>query len=1736
MLRSRSRRALVCPLFAAITLIACSGDGSDRLTDAQETDAAVDAPIDVPDVDIDAPVDAPTPSALTLSPAGHDFDDVSLTQTSAPVMFTLENTGEGPTGAVSVSLVGAHAGDFAHTEACDELSPGAECTITVVFAPTVDGARVATLDVSAEHGGSASALLQGTGLPINPRLTILPSPAALGSIIVGQSSAATLLTVTNTGLAPSGALSITLANGDLGQFEIEPPANGDCTTATQLAATASCNVRVRFSPTSVGAKNVQLVVSASPGGNAVAALSGTGVPPEPASLTLSPTNASFETVPVGQPSAPSLFTVRNNGGSTSEAIAVISSSPRFVIGNDNCNNTTLNAMTACTFTVSYVPIIAGGANGQSSDTGTITVSASQAGVVTAGVSGTGSATLAVAVSAAGASGRVTSNPAGIDCATGTCTTTFTTGTVTLNAIAGASSGFGGWTGACAGIVGTACTVTMDAARTVGATFVPLRRLTVVASGGTVTSVPAGVSCPNDCIGDYNHGTMVTLTATPSAGYRFGSWSVPGCSGTTCTVTMDAALTVTATFVRQYTLTVNARDLGVSSASSVTVTPSVGSPVTCAAAPGSGATCSYAFDAGIDVVLSRSLGANTAFQGWTGDCAGTGGCGPLVMSQDRTVSASFAAYRVVVTIAGDGKVEIAPPTSGARCPDDSCTPVFPGGTMVILTPEPSAGSEFWGWGTGHCAGSGACGLTMDANKTALAEFRTARVLTLTKSGSGTVTSSPAGISCGSGCSSQQASYPDGRVVTLTASPSFGYELGAWGGACNGQIGASCSVTMSAARSASVSFVPGADLTVSAVTCTPDPIAPGATLSCSVTVHNDGTQPAGAFTNRLALSADAAIDGSDPQIGMCAVPSLGAGASTTVTCSGAVAAGTTVGAYFAGVTADSTAAIPESDENNNTGSDPVTVARPDITVSSVTCTPETAAVSSAVSCSVTFANAGPAVGAFNYDLRLSTDTTIDTTDDILVTSCSVAGGLAPDGTATTTCGANLPPALGAYRIGVIADRGGTVSESNESNNTASTAIRIGSDLVLSNVACTDVATTGDTATCTYTIANVGMASGPFTTTLRLSSDQAFDTSDVYVGSCHSTGMATDSSTNVTCSGAIPSGQATGLYYLAVMVDSPDTLPEWDFSAMPGNNIVGERITVTAASGIDLVASMGTCTPGFLPVGGALSCPVTVTNLGATAAGMFTVTLRYDDVAGVASFDSSIGSCTVASLAAGASTTLACNAIAPNDSGTLYIAAFADNPGAIAETNENNNRSEERTFHIATTSPDLDVVAMSCPPTATPGATVTCDVTIENHGQNPTTGFANKIVRSTDTTITVTDTPNADCNASSGIAGLGTTTLSCTLSLAGVTAGTTNIGVVLDIGANVAESDEANNTGSVSIVISPSGIDLHPDGPTVRCTPDAVAQGGTVLCTGTIANLGMTAAPASRTGVSYGTTPLGDCATPAIPALGTGTFTCFGTIPVGTLPGTGTIHVTSDWNSQIAEVSEANNVASQPLTVMLNSIDLVAQGLSCTSSSSAATCTVRVANTGGVVAGPFRISVRQSTDTLVDTSDPEVSSCSSPGLGPTSAATYACTFTLQGASPSVNMGVFVDVDNSIAESAEGNNLATATGVWVWPNLDITAMTCTYSSISDVASCAITVTNSTTVPAGPFDVVVRRSSDNVYATTDTFVMMGSATGLAPATAITLNISGMTSSSSGYAVAMVDEAMAVHESDENDNTGYYDW
>lgn len=239
------------------------------------------------------------------------------------------------------------------------------------------------------------------------------------------------------------------------------------------------------------------------------------------------------------------------------------------------------------------------------------------------------------------SGMVTSNPAGINCGS-TCQANFNNGlSVTLTATPDPGSTFNSWSG-CDSASGNTCQVTLSNARSITATFTlsapATFQLTVAKNGtgsGMVTSNPAGIDCGSTCSASFSNSTSVTLTASPDPASVFSAWS--GCdsaSGYQCTVNMNQARTVTATFdlaaPTDYFLTIAKNGFGTGT---VTSNPM---GINC------GSTCNAAFTQGTLVTLTANPDMGSSFFGWSGACSGTSSTCIVTMSQDINVTATFDA--------------------------------------------------------------------------------------------------------------------------------------------------------------------------------------------------------------------------------------------------------------------------------------------------------------------------------------------------------------------------------------------------------------------------------------------------------------------------------------------------------------------------------------------------------------------------------------------------------------------------------------------------------------------------------------------------------------------------------------------------------------------------------------------------------------------------------------------------------------------------------------------------------------------------------------------------------------------------------------------------------------------------------------------------------------------------------------------------------------------------------------
>jgi hypothetical protein len=161
--------------------------------------------------------------------------------------------------------------------------------------------------------------------------------------------------------------------------------------------------------------------------------------------------------------------------------------------------------------------------------------------------------------------------------------------------------------------------------------------------------------------------------------------------------------------------------------------------------------------------------------------------------DRASKGATPGKILTVNKVGKGTGTVSSRPKGISC-GPICSHGFASGATVVLTAKPSVGTRFVGWSRGTCFGRSDCTVTMNAARTATANFKRAWVaLKVVKAGrgAGKVFSPTHAIECGSICSRD---FGLAATVLLKAKPSAGSRFTGWSGACSGT--APCKLTLTA----------------------------------------------------------------------------------------------------------------------------------------------------------------------------------------------------------------------------------------------------------------------------------------------------------------------------------------------------------------------------------------------------------------------------------------------------------------------------------------------------------------------------------------------------------------------------------------------------------------------------------------------------------------------------------------------------------------------------------------------------------------------------------------------------------------------------------------------------------------------------------------------------------------------------------------------------------------------------
>jgi hypothetical protein len=191
-----------------------------------------------------------------------------------------------------------------------------------------------------------------------PTVSIAPSSLSFGNVLVGTTSPAQTVTLTNTSTARMSIGSISSTP------EFSRTTNCPLSPAT-LAGGASCTINVAFTPSASGARSGTLGLASNATGNPhTVGLSGSGTLPAAPQVSLAPSSLGFGNISVGSSSAAQTATLTNTGNAALNITSIATSGDFSETDTCPLSPSTLAAGGSCTISVSFSPTMSGPASGQ----------------------------------------------------------------------------------------------------------------------------------------------------------------------------------------------------------------------------------------------------------------------------------------------------------------------------------------------------------------------------------------------------------------------------------------------------------------------------------------------------------------------------------------------------------------------------------------------------------------------------------------------------------------------------------------------------------------------------------------------------------------------------------------------------------------------------------------------------------------------------------------------------------------------------------------------------------------------------------------------------------------------------------------------------------------------------------------------------------------------------------------------------------------------------------------------------------------------------------------------------------------------------------------------------------------------------------------------------------------------------------------------------------------------------
>jgi hypothetical protein len=229
--------------------------------------------------------------ALAYMPPSLAFGYQQIGITSQPLTLTLENlTSSGTLDLNSIVVSGPGFAPGMSTCGATLAPGGGTCTYSVTFTPVNANPATGAITITDNSLGSPH-VIQLTGQGATPVVTLNPTSLSFPDTIVGQSSSAMAVTMTNTGHATLTISHISIS-GDFSETN---------TCGASLSAGQNCSISVIFTPTALGARSGSVTIADNASNSPqMIPLSGTGIS---GSLNLGPAHggSTSATVQAGQP-------------------------------------------------------------------------------------------------------------------------------------------------------------------------------------------------------------------------------------------------------------------------------------------------------------------------------------------------------------------------------------------------------------------------------------------------------------------------------------------------------------------------------------------------------------------------------------------------------------------------------------------------------------------------------------------------------------------------------------------------------------------------------------------------------------------------------------------------------------------------------------------------------------------------------------------------------------------------------------------------------------------------------------------------------------------------------------------------------------------------------------------------------------------------------------------------------------------------------------------------------------------------------------------------------------------------------------------------------------------------------------------------------------------------------------------------------------------------------------------